>query len=55
MQFSRVVNPVEDIQIWNAASNGFSFVISFESHSGPGLHVRASWHRGVRCLKTYAP
>jgi hypothetical protein len=47
MQFSRVVNPVEDIQIWNATSNGFSFVISFESRSGPGLHGRpgfmASW------------
>lgn len=47
MQFSRVVNPVEDIQIWNSTSNGFSFVISFESRSGPGLHGRpgfmASW------------
>ena len=38
MQFSRVITPVEDIQIWNASSNGFSFVISYESRSGPGLH-----------------
>ena len=37
MQFSRVITPVEDIQIWNASSNGFSFVISYESRSGPGL------------------
>jgi hypothetical protein len=37
MQFSRVVTPVEDIQIWSASSNGFSFVISYESRSSPGL------------------
>ena len=47
MQFSRVVTPVEDIQIWNAISNGFSFVISYESRSGPGLQGNtgflASW------------
>ena len=47
MQFSRIVNPVEQLQIWTAASNGFSFVISFESRSGPGLHgclgFVASW------------
>ena len=47
MQFSRVVSPVEDIQIWNASSNGFSFVISYESRTGRGLQGRpgfvASW------------
>jgi hypothetical protein len=47
VQFSRVVTPVEDIQIWNASSNGFSFVISYESRSGPGLQGNpgfvASW------------
>jgi hypothetical protein len=47
LQFSRVVTPVEDIQIWNATSRSFSFVISYESRSGPGLHGRpgymASW------------
>jgi hypothetical protein len=46
MQFSRIISPV-DLQIWTASSNGFSFVISFESRSGPGLHGRpgfvASW------------
>jgi hypothetical protein len=42
LQFSRVVNPVEDLQIWNATSKGFSFVISYASPCGPGLHG----HRG---------
>ena len=47
MQFTRVVSPLEDMEIWNASSNGFSFVISYESRSGLGLHGRtgfvASW------------
>jgi hypothetical protein len=47
LQFSRVVSPVGDMEIWNARSNGFSFVISYENRSGPGLHGRtgflASW------------
>ena len=47
MQFSRVINPVGDMQIWNASGDGFSFVISHESRSGPGLHGApgfvASW------------
>jgi hypothetical protein len=47
VQFSRVITPVEDIQIWNASSNGFSFVTSYESRTGPGLQGNpgflASW------------
>ena len=47
MQFSRVITPVEDMQIWSASSNGFSFVISYESRGGPGLRGKpgflASW------------
>jgi hypothetical protein len=47
MQFKRTTGLVEDLQIWNATSNGFSFVISFESRNGPGLRGRpgfvASW------------
>ena len=47
MEFTRVINPVEDMEIWNGSSNGFSFVISYESRSGPGFHGRtgfvASW------------
>jgi hypothetical protein len=38
MQFSRLTNPVEELQIWNATGGDFSFVISYESRSGPGLH-----------------
>jgi hypothetical protein len=47
MQFSRVITPVESIQIWNASSHGFSFVISYESRSGSGFQGKpgfvASW------------
>jgi len=47
MQFTRVVGPVEDLEIWSASSDGFSFVISHESRSGPGFHgppgYVASW------------
>lgn len=58
LQFSRVVSPVEDMEIWNASSNGFSFVISYESRSGPGFHGRvgfvASWrpiHQNTGAIK----
>jgi len=40
-------NPVEGMEIWSADSDGFSFVISYESPTGPGFHGRvgflASW------------
>jgi hypothetical protein len=39
MQFSCIV---ERLQIWNANSSGFSFVISHETRRGPGLHGRRS-------------
>jgi hypothetical protein len=38
---------VEDMEIWSAISEGYSFVISYESPVGPGFHGRpgylASW------------
>jgi hypothetical protein len=44
LQFHRAV---EDMEIWSASSDGFSFVITFESPAGPGFHGRpgyvASW------------
>jgi hypothetical protein len=47
VQFRRVITPVEDIQVWNASSSGFSFVISYESRSGHSLQGSpgfvASW------------
>jgi hypothetical protein len=40
-------NALAEMQIWSATSDGFSFVISHGSRSGPGLHGRpgfiASW------------
>jgi hypothetical protein len=46
VQFSRITL-VEDIQVWNVTSDGFSFVISFASRSGSGFHgdtgFVASW------------
>ncbi len=47
MQFTRVISPIEDMEVWKASENGLSFVISYESHSGPGFRGRtgfmASW------------
>jgi hypothetical protein len=46
LQFHRAV---EDLEIWSASGDGYSFVISFESPTGPGFHGRAgfvaSWRR----------
>jgi hypothetical protein len=47
LHFSRVGTVREELEIWSASERGFSFVISNESSSGPGLHGRpgfvASW------------
>jgi hypothetical protein len=47
MQFTRVIGHVDDMEVWNASGNGFSFVISHESRNGPGFRGRtgfmASW------------
>ena len=44
LQFLRAV---EEMEIWSASSDGFSFVISYESPTGVGFHGRlgyvASW------------
>jgi len=40
MKFNHVATPVKELQIWNASSGGFSFVISYETRNGPGLHGR---------------
>nr|WP_084800111.1 hypothetical protein [Bradyrhizobium sp. Ai1a-2] len=37
LHFHRVDNPVGELEIWSASSGGFSFVISKDSSSGPGL------------------
>ena len=45
--FLRFHHAVEDMEIWSATGDGFSFVISHETRTGPGLHGRpgfiASW------------
>ena len=38
LHFSRVAPATEELEIWSASESGFSFVISNESRSGPGLH-----------------
>jgi hypothetical protein len=47
MHFSRNTTATQELEIWSASECGFSFVISKESSSGPGLHGKpgfvASW------------
>jgi len=47
LRFSPVGAATEELKIWSASERGFSFVISYESPSGPGLHGQpgfvASW------------
>jgi hypothetical protein len=55
MQFSRIIGPMEDFQIWSANSRGFSFVISNESPSGPGLHGQAGFVASWRPIDLNRP
>ena len=55
LQFHRAL---EGMEVWSASSDGFSFVISYESPTGPGFHGRigylASWralHLNSRAIK----
>jgi hypothetical protein len=43
-------NPVEGMEIWSADSDGFSFVISYESPSGPGFQGEAGFLASWRPL-----
>jgi hypothetical protein len=47
LHFNRMAPATEELEIWSASESGFSFVISNESRSGPGLHGQpgfvASW------------
>jgi hypothetical protein len=43
MQFTRVVSPIEEMEVWNASSAAVSFVISYVSQSGPGFHGRTGF------------
>jgi hypothetical protein len=48
LQFHRAV---EHMDLWSASSDGFSFVITYESPAGPGFRGRAcyvaSWRRAI--------
>ncbi|KRR28327.1 hypothetical protein ACH79_40545 [Bradyrhizobium sp. CCBAU 051011] len=55
LQFHRAV---EDMEIWSASSDKYSFVISFQRPTGPGFRGRlgyvASWrplHRGRGAIR----
>ena len=52
LQFHRAV---EDMELWSAVSEGYSFVISYES---PPVQAFANaaviWRRGVRLMKLVA-
>ena len=47
LRFSPVGAATEELKIWSASERGLSFVISYESRSGPGLRGQpgfvASW------------
>jgi hypothetical protein len=49
LEFHRAV---EDMEIWSAAGDGFSFVVTYETPAGAGFHGRAgyvaSWRRLYR-------
>ena len=56
MQFNRVSGPVQDLHIWSATSNGYSFVISFEFAAVPAsVDAMVTWHLGARSTKADAP
>jgi CHAD domain-containing protein len=37
MEFIRIAGAIEEMEVWKASSNAASFVISFESRTGPGF------------------
>jgi hypothetical protein len=55
MQFSRIISPVKDLEVWSASSRGFSFVISFASPSGPGLRGQPGFAASWRSLDMNRP
>lgn len=55
LQFNRIITPVESIQIWHAPVSGYSFVISYESRDGPGLHGRRGYMASCRPTERNRP
>jgi hypothetical protein len=55
LHFSPVVTPQSDLKIWHANSNEYSFAISLESPTGPGLKGRPGYMASWRALQNDKP
>ena len=55
LHFSRIAPATEELEIWIASERGFSFVISNESRSGPGLHGQRGLVASWRAIDIYRP
>lgn len=55
LKFSRVISPIEDMEVWSAIGDGFSFVISYESPTGPGFHGRTGFVASWRSFSPKSP
>ena len=55
LHFSRVGPATGELEIWSASARGFSFVISHESSSGPGLHGRPGFVTSWRPIHINKP
>jgi hypothetical protein len=55
LHFSRVAPATEELEIWSASERGFSFVISNESWSGPGLHGQSGFVASWRAIDINKP
>ena len=55
LHFSPVVAPQSDLKIWHANSNEYSFAISLESPTGPGLQGSPGYVASWRALQNDKP
>jgi hypothetical protein len=55
LHFSPVVEPPRDLKIWHANSNEYSFAISLESPTGPGLQGRPGYVASWRAVQNNKP
>jgi hypothetical protein len=54
LYFNRVASPMPDMEIWNASSNGFSFVISYGTRTGSGFRGKPGYVASWRSLSQNA-
>jgi len=55
LHFNRVGPATGELEIWSASERGFSFVISNESSSGPGLRGRPGFVASWRPIHIHRP